>query len=181
MHRVPLIIINSETSLTSDASFLNLLILKRTELRLSRHPKCTFRKVRIDVPLETSVQNNYDPFIMVDLVAETIFQYPHARIFDDVVETRLQKTNSVVRKWGSTLHKLRAFMNVHLGKGSVWRLKIETINQAEYAKIYFILLALTTGKVLQGESQYLRGNRSLPESTSFLEPDTISPSECIRL
>lgn len=44
-------------------------------------------------------------------------------------------------------------------------------------QIYFTVLALTTGKVLQGESQYLRGNRSLPESTSFLEPDTISPSE----
>ncbi|XP_043512523.1 uncharacterized protein LOC122529994 isoform X3 [Frieseomelitta varia] len=47
---------------------------------------------------------------------------------------------------------------------------------ALYTGIYFILLALTTGKVLQGESQYLRGNRSLPESTSFLEPDTISPT-----
>lgn len=45
-------------------------------------------------------------------------------------------------------------------------------------QIYFTVLALTTGKVLQEESQYLQGNRSLPESTSFLEPDTISPSEC---
>ncbi|XP_043586766.1 uncharacterized protein LOC122569588 isoform X3 [Bombus pyrosoma] len=45
-----------------------------------------------------------------------------------------------------------------------------------FYKIYFTVLALTTGKVLQGESQYLRGNRSLPESTSFLEPDTISPT-----
>ncbi|XP_068988257.1 uncharacterized protein [Bombus flavifrons] len=47
---------------------------------------------------------------------------------------------------------------------------------AIYSGIYFTVLALTTGKVLQGESQYLRGNRSLPESTSFLEPDTISPT-----
>ncbi|XP_012146160.1 uncharacterized protein LOC100876698 isoform X2 [Megachile rotundata] len=47
---------------------------------------------------------------------------------------------------------------------------------AIYSGIYFAVLALTTGKVLQGESQYLRGNRSLPESTSFLEPDTISPT-----
>ncbi|XP_017754411.1 PREDICTED: uncharacterized protein LOC108546704 isoform X2 [Eufriesea mexicana] len=47
---------------------------------------------------------------------------------------------------------------------------------AVYSGIYFTVLALTTGKVLQGESQYLQGNRSLPESTSFLEPDTISPT-----
>lgn len=47
---------------------------------------------------------------------------------------------------------------------------------AIYVGIYFIVLALTTGKVLQGESQYLRGNRSLPESSSFLESDTISPT-----
>ncbi|CAK9829296.1 hypothetical protein ANTRET_LOCUS6662 [Anthophora retusa] len=47
---------------------------------------------------------------------------------------------------------------------------------AIYSGIYFTVLALTTGKVLEGESQYLRGNRSLPESTSFLEPDTISPT-----
>ncbi|XP_026672276.1 uncharacterized protein LOC108628499 isoform X4 [Ceratina calcarata] len=46
---------------------------------------------------------------------------------------------------------------------------------AIYTGIYFAVLALTTGKVLQGESEYLRGNRSLPESTSFLEPETISP------
>ncbi|XP_076286421.1 uncharacterized protein LOC143212031 isoform X2 [Lasioglossum baleicum] len=47
---------------------------------------------------------------------------------------------------------------------------------AFYTAIYFILLALTTGKVLQGESEYLRGNRSLPKSVSFLEADTISPT-----
>ncbi|XP_017885966.1 uncharacterized protein LOC108628499 isoform X2 [Ceratina calcarata] len=47
---------------------------------------------------------------------------------------------------------------------------------AIYTGIYFAVLALTTGKVLQGESEYLRGNRSLPESTSFLEPETISPT-----
>ncbi|XP_031827891.1 uncharacterized protein LOC116424952 isoform X5 [Nomia melanderi] len=47
---------------------------------------------------------------------------------------------------------------------------------AIYSGIYFAVLALTTGKVLQGESQYLKGNRSLPESTSFLEPDNISPT-----
>ncbi|XP_078042916.1 uncharacterized protein LOC144473163 [Augochlora pura] len=47
---------------------------------------------------------------------------------------------------------------------------------AGYTGIYFAVLALITGNVLQGESQYLRGNRSLPESDSFLEPDTISPT-----
>ncbi|CAL7936253.1 unnamed protein product [Xylocopa violacea] len=47
---------------------------------------------------------------------------------------------------------------------------------AIYSGIYFAVLALTTGKVLQGETQYLRGNRSSPESTSFLEPNTISPT-----
>ncbi|XP_076649468.1 uncharacterized protein LOC143357109 isoform X2 [Halictus rubicundus] len=47
---------------------------------------------------------------------------------------------------------------------------------AIYTGIYFTALALTTGKVLQGESEYLRGNRSLPESISFLEADTISPT-----
>ncbi|XP_076671755.1 uncharacterized protein LOC143370472 isoform X2 [Andrena cerasifolii] len=47
---------------------------------------------------------------------------------------------------------------------------------AIYSGIYFGLLALTTGNLLQGESQYLKGNRSLPESTSFLESDTVSPT-----
>ncbi|XP_054012748.1 uncharacterized protein LOC128894781 isoform X3 [Hylaeus anthracinus] len=47
---------------------------------------------------------------------------------------------------------------------------------AIYSGIYFIVLALTTGSVLQEETEYLKGNRSLPESTSFLEPDTISPT-----
>ncbi|XP_076170476.1 uncharacterized protein LOC143148233 isoform X2 [Ptiloglossa arizonensis] len=47
---------------------------------------------------------------------------------------------------------------------------------AIYSGIYFTVLALTTANVLQGETQYLRGNRSLPESISFLEPDTISPT-----
>lgn len=47
---------------------------------------------------------------------------------------------------------------------------------AIYSGIYFTVLALTTSNVLQGESQYLRGNRSLPESISFLESDTISPT-----
>ncbi|XP_043248499.1 uncharacterized protein LOC122395179 [Colletes gigas] len=47
---------------------------------------------------------------------------------------------------------------------------------AIYSAIYFTVLALTTGSVLQRETQYLKGNRSLPESTSFLEPDTISPT-----
>ncbi|XP_076248984.1 uncharacterized protein LOC143188533 isoform X2 [Calliopsis andreniformis] len=47
---------------------------------------------------------------------------------------------------------------------------------AIYTGIYFIVLALTTANVLQGESQYLKGNRTLPNSTSFLEPDTISPT-----
>ncbi|XP_076379741.1 uncharacterized protein LOC117221446 isoform X11 [Megalopta genalis] len=47
---------------------------------------------------------------------------------------------------------------------------------AVYTGIYFAVLALTTGNVLQGESQYLRGNRSLPESDSFLESDTMSPT-----
>ncbi|XP_035743221.1 uncharacterized protein LOC118451125 isoform X3 [Vespa mandarinia] len=43
--------------------------------------------------------------------------------------------------------------------------------------IYFIILAITTGTVLQAESEYLSGNRSLPESSSFLEVDTISPGK----
>ncbi|XP_035743220.1 uncharacterized protein LOC118451125 isoform X2 [Vespa mandarinia] len=47
---------------------------------------------------------------------------------------------------------------------------------AIYTGIYFIILAITTGTVLQAESEYLSGNRSLPESSSFLEVDTISPA-----
>ncbi|KAG7187610.1 hypothetical protein KM043_016672 [Ampulex compressa] len=46
---------------------------------------------------------------------------------------------------------------------------------AVYTAIYFGVLALTTGTVLQEESEYLRGNRTLPESSSFLELGTISP------
>ncbi|KAK2580918.1 hypothetical protein KPH14_005987 [Odynerus spinipes] len=47
---------------------------------------------------------------------------------------------------------------------------------AIYTGVYFALLAVTTGTVLQAESEYLSGNRSLPESSSFLEPGTISPT-----
>ncbi|KAF7395638.1 hypothetical protein HZH68_009688 [Vespula germanica] len=47
---------------------------------------------------------------------------------------------------------------------------------AIYTGIYFIILAITTGTILQAESEYLSGNRSLPESSSFLESDTISPT-----
>ncbi|XP_047357576.1 uncharacterized protein LOC124952167 isoform X5 [Vespa velutina] len=47
---------------------------------------------------------------------------------------------------------------------------------AIYTGIYFIILAITTATVLQAESEYLSGNRSLPESSSFLEVDTISPA-----
>ncbi|KAL2715385.1 G8 domain-containing protein isoform X1 [Vespula squamosa] len=47
---------------------------------------------------------------------------------------------------------------------------------AIYTGIYFVILAITTGTILQAESEYLSGNRSLPESSSFLEPDTISPT-----
>ncbi|XP_029172508.1 uncharacterized protein LOC114941635 isoform X2 [Nylanderia fulva] len=47
---------------------------------------------------------------------------------------------------------------------------------AVYTTIYFALLVLTTGTVLREESQYLKGNVSLPESSSFLESGTISPT-----
>nr|XP_050857108.1 uncharacterized protein LOC127066895 isoform X2 [Vespula vulgaris] len=47
---------------------------------------------------------------------------------------------------------------------------------AIYTGIYFIILIITTGTILQAESEYLSGNRSLPESSSFLESDTISPT-----
>ncbi|XP_014470105.1 PREDICTED: uncharacterized protein LOC106742034 [Dinoponera quadriceps] len=47
---------------------------------------------------------------------------------------------------------------------------------AIYTGMYFVLLALTTGTVLLEESQYLTGNRSLPVSSSVLEPGTISPT-----
>ncbi|XP_025154105.1 uncharacterized protein LOC105192637 isoform X2 [Harpegnathos saltator] len=47
---------------------------------------------------------------------------------------------------------------------------------AIYTGIYFAVLALTTGMVLLEESQYLTGNRSLPESSSMLEAGTISPT-----
>ncbi|XP_011636532.1 uncharacterized protein LOC105426824 [Pogonomyrmex barbatus] len=47
---------------------------------------------------------------------------------------------------------------------------------AIYTIIYFALLASTTGTTLRGESQYLKGDVSLPESISFLESGTISPT-----
>ncbi|XP_032688256.1 uncharacterized protein LOC116852235 isoform X2 [Odontomachus brunneus] len=47
---------------------------------------------------------------------------------------------------------------------------------AIYTGMYFALLALTTCMVLLEETQYLTGNRSLPESSSVLEPGTISPT-----
>lgn len=65
-------------------------------------------------------------------------------------------------------------MKLNVNKGRIW--EAETFSIYVNWNIYFILLALTTGKVLQEESQYLQGNRSLPESSSFLEPDTISPT-----
>ncbi|XP_015191519.1 PREDICTED: uncharacterized protein LOC107074520 isoform X3 [Polistes dominula] len=47
---------------------------------------------------------------------------------------------------------------------------------AIYTGIYFALLAIITSTILQAESEYLSGNRSLPESSSILEPGTISPA-----
>ncbi|XP_043494822.1 G8 domain-containing protein DDB_G0286311 isoform X1 [Polistes fuscatus] len=47
---------------------------------------------------------------------------------------------------------------------------------AIYTGIYFALLAIITGTILQAESEYLSGNRSLPESSSILELGTISPA-----
>ncbi|XP_025264049.1 uncharacterized protein LOC105252009 isoform X2 [Camponotus floridanus] len=47
---------------------------------------------------------------------------------------------------------------------------------AVYTIIYFVLLALTTGMIFREESQYLKGNVSQPESSSFLESGTISPT-----
>ncbi|KYN04153.1 PREDICTED: uncharacterized protein LOC108772628 [Cyphomyrmex costatus] len=47
---------------------------------------------------------------------------------------------------------------------------------AIYTTIYFTLLASTTGMLLWEESQYLKGIVSLPESASFLESGTISPT-----
>ncbi|CAL1680503.1 unnamed protein product [Lasius platythorax] len=44
-----------------------------------------------------------------------------------------------------------------------------------YTSIYFALLASAAGMVLQGESQYLKGDVPLPKSSSFLESETISP------
>ncbi|KAI4482583.1 hypothetical protein M0804_008436 [Polistes exclamans] len=47
---------------------------------------------------------------------------------------------------------------------------------AIYTGIYFTLLAIITGTILQSESEYLSGNRLLPESSSILELGTISPA-----
>ncbi|XP_050462858.1 uncharacterized protein LOC126857455 isoform X3 [Cataglyphis hispanica] len=47
---------------------------------------------------------------------------------------------------------------------------------AVYTTIYFALLASTTGTVFREESEYLKGHVSLPESSSFLEAGTISPT-----
>ncbi|XP_043286764.1 uncharacterized protein [Venturia canescens] len=45
---------------------------------------------------------------------------------------------------------------------------------ALYTGVYFVLLAITTGTVLKDEHEYMLGNRSLPESMSFLEPENMS-------
>ncbi|XP_015602039.1 uncharacterized protein LOC107271007 isoform X2 [Cephus cinctus] len=47
---------------------------------------------------------------------------------------------------------------------------------AVYTGLYFFLTAIMTGAVLQEERQYLTGNRTEPQSSSFLEPQTISPT-----
>ncbi|XP_012279448.1 uncharacterized protein LOC105699204 [Orussus abietinus] len=47
---------------------------------------------------------------------------------------------------------------------------------AIFTGFYFALVAVMTGTLLYDEQQYLIGNRSLPESPSVLEPDTISPT-----
>ncbi|XP_070513772.1 uncharacterized protein [Cardiocondyla obscurior] len=47
---------------------------------------------------------------------------------------------------------------------------------AIYTMIYFTVLALTTGATLQEESGYLNGIVPFPESASFLESGTISPT-----
>ncbi|XP_012532875.1 uncharacterized protein LOC105834736 isoform X3 [Monomorium pharaonis] len=47
---------------------------------------------------------------------------------------------------------------------------------AIYTLIYYALLAWTTSTIFLEESQYLRGNVSLPKSSSFLESGTISPT-----
>ncbi|XP_070159343.1 uncharacterized protein [Polyergus mexicanus] len=47
---------------------------------------------------------------------------------------------------------------------------------AVYTTIYFALVASTTGTVFREESDYLKGEVSLPESSSFLEGGTVSPT-----
>ncbi|XP_015116051.1 uncharacterized protein LOC107040468 isoform X2 [Diachasma alloeum] len=46
---------------------------------------------------------------------------------------------------------------------------------AIYTGVYFILIAMSTGTVLQEEEEYLYGNRSMPKSPSFLEHESVSP------
>ncbi|KAH0948391.1 hypothetical protein HN011_001615 [Eciton burchellii] len=46
---------------------------------------------------------------------------------------------------------------------------------AVYSMIYYTLLALTAGAVLLQEHQYLKGDRSFPETFSFLAAGIISP------
>nr|XP_033328325.1 uncharacterized protein LOC117221446 isoform X2 [Megalopta genalis] len=84
--------------------------------------------------------------------------------------------------WADTIFPFSAIRSVH-GARTMDRFVVfplETVQSfmgsLSRRSIYFAVLALTTGNVLQGESQYLRGNRSLPESDSFLESDTMSPT-----
>lgn len=44
-------------------------------------------------------------------------------------------------------------------------------------QLYFALTTVITTNFLDQERQYLAGNRSAPESASFLEPETISPGK----
>ena len=44
-------------------------------------------------------------------------------------------------------------------------------------QFYYSVIAVTLATVLQEESQYLAGNRSLPKSNSVLEPE-VSPGKC---
>ncbi|XP_046411622.1 uncharacterized protein LOC124175424 isoform X1 [Neodiprion fabricii] len=58
-----------------------------------------------------------------------------------------------------------------------WRsVRRGSIACAIYTGLYFALTTVMTTKLLDQERQYLAGNLSAPQSASFLEPETISPT-----
>ena len=89
---------------------------------------------------------------MVDLVAETIFQYPQARIFNDVVETRLKKKRT---QWRGSRGNPRFTANCY----AILSFLLQNYNSSKYRQVFTShLFAVLSGSRIS-EASYCTGEQ----------------------